>query len=263
MWSTDQGSDLWTWDLERRILTPVTRDPLEDQHPVWTRNGQRIVFSSNRGGRTNLWWQAADGSSPAVALTTTGDAQFPTSLTADGKGVVFFELTPTNGRDLMQVGLDGTHDVKSVLQTPFHEREASVSPDGHWLAYESNRSGPFEVWVSPFPAVDTSAFRISTDGGTRALWAPDSRTLFYIGGDGFLQAVAVDPKGSAWHNGPSTRVFERRYYIGGNSGRSYDISRDRRLLMIRAPSNDTTADPPGLIVVQHWGEELKRLVATK
>jgi Tol biopolymer transport system component len=150
-----------------------------------------------------------------------------------------------------------------VLQTPFHEREASVSPDGHWLAYESTSSGSFEVWVRPFPAEDTGAFRISTDGGTQALWARDGKTLFYIAGDRFLQEVAVDPKGSAWHNGPSTRVFERRYYIGGNSGRSYDVSLDGRFLMISAPGIDASDDPPGLIVVQHWDEELKRLVPTK
>jgi hypothetical protein len=138
-----------------------------------------------------------------------------------------------------------------------------VSPDGHWLAYESNSSGSFEIYVRPFPAVDTSVSRVSTEGGTRALWARDGKTLFYLSGDGFLQEVAVNASGSEWNNGPSKRVFDRRYYVGGNSGRSYDISRDGRLLMISAPSDDTTADPPGIVVVQHWDEELKRLLPTK
>jgi Tol biopolymer transport system component len=107
--------------------------------------GRRIVFDSDRaGGVPNLWWQAADGAGAAERLTTSGNQQSPGGITPDGSQVVFYENTPTMARDLMRLALDSSRRVAALLQTPFDERNGVVSPDGRWLAYESNSGGRVE-----------------------------------------------------------------------------------------------------------------------
>ena len=262
--STDQEEDLWIWDLARATLTRLTLDPGRDWFPVWTPDGRRIVFSSNRGGGTpNLWWQAADGTGAAERLTTSSNSQYPTGITPDGTAVVFNEGTPTMGRDLLQLALNGTRRATPLLQTKFDERIGIVSPDGRWLAYESNSSGSFEIYVRPFPNVDGGQWQVSTAGGRMPLWARSGRELFYVGADAALLRVPVEASGATWNIGTPMKLPEGRYYTGGAGGSTYDVSPDgQRFLMIKAPGTDAGVAPPALIVVQHWDEELKRLVPT-
>jgi Tol biopolymer transport system component len=176
---------------------------------------------------------------------------------------VYNETTPTMGRDLLQVALDGTHRVTPLLQTKFDERNGIVSPDGRWLAYESNSSGPFEIYVRPFPNVGGGQWQVSTAGGRQPLWARSGKELFYFGADGALLRVPVEASGATWNAGTPMKLLEGRYYTGAGSGRAYDVSADgQRFLMIKAPGGDSTASSPSLIVVQHFDEELKRLVPT-
>ena len=260
--SIDQENDLWIWDLRRATLTRLTLDPGEDWFPVWTPDGRRIIFSSNRSGQANLWWQAADGTGAAERLTTGSNPQLATGITPAGTAVVFQERTPTMGRDLLQLALDGTRRVTPLLQTKFDERSGIVSPDGRWLAYESNRSGVFEIYVRPLANVGGGQSQVSTTGGTQPLWARSGKELFYVGADGALLRVPVEASGATWNAGTPMKLLERRYYTG--PGRTYDVSPDgQRFLMIKAPGTDASDAPPALIVVQHWDEELKRLVPTK
>jgi serine/threonine-protein kinase len=264
--SLDQENDLWIWDLGRARLTRLTLDPGQDWFPVWTPDGRRIVFSSNRGGQFNLWWQAADGTGTAERLTTSSHVQFVTGITPDGTAVVFNEATPTMGFDLLQLALDGTRGVTPLLQTTFDERSGTVSPDGRWLAYESNSSGPTEIYIRPFPNVGGGQWQVSTAGGRAPLWARNGKELFYVGADGTLLRVPVEASGATWNNGTPMKLLDARYYTAGGAsgGRTYDVSPDgQRFLMIKAPGSDVGAVPPALIVVQHWDEELKRLVPTK
>jgi Tol biopolymer transport system component len=266
LFSRDQENDLWIWDLRRATLTRLTLDPGLDYFPEWTANGRRIVFTSSRGGAPNVWWQAADGTGTADRLTTSSNGQFVTGITPDGTTVVFTEGTPTMGFDLLQLALDGTRRVTPLLQTKFDERNGIVSPDGRWLAYESNSSGPFEIYVRPFPNVGGGQWQISTTGGTQPLWARNGKELVYVGADGALLRVPVEASGATWNAGAPMKLLEGRYYTGaaGTSGRTYDVSPDgQRFLMIKAPGTDASAAPPALIVVQHWDEELRRLVPTK
>jgi serine/threonine-protein kinase len=267
--SLDEEQDLWVWDLRRAMLTRQTVDPGLDWFPAWTPDSRRIVFSSNRGGgQNNIWWQAADGTGAAERLTTNDhDQQFVNGITPDGKAVVFAEVgLSTMGTDLMQLMLDGTHRVTPLLRTKFDERNGIVSPDGRWLAYDSNSSGSFEISVRPFPNVGGGQWQVSTAGGTRPLWARSGKELFYLGADGTLWRVPVEASGATWNAGTPMKLLERRYYNGdgASGGRAYDVSPDgQRFLMIKAPATDAGAAPPALIVVQHWDEELKRLVSTK
>ena len=261
--SVDQENDVWIWDFRRSTLTRLTLDAGFDAYPVWTKDGGRIVFSSNRGGQTNLWWQAADGTGAAERLTTSSNNQRSTGMTPNGKAVVFDEAVPTMGRDLEQLALDGSHSVTRLLQTRFNEFNGTVSPDGRWLAFESNSSGSAEIYVRPFPNVAGGQWQVSAAGGRSALWARNGKELFYIGAGGTLFRVSVDASGGSWSAGTPVKLFEGPYYLSsanGASGRMYDVSPDgQRFLMIKSLNADASA-APAIIVVQHWNEELKRLV---
>jgi serine/threonine-protein kinase len=262
---SDQENDLWIWDLRRATLTRLTFDPGLDWFPVWTTDGRRIVFSSNRGGQFNLWQQAADGTGAAERLTTSSHAQFPTGITPDGTAVVFFDA-PTMVPDLLQLALDGTRQVTPLLQTKFEKRNGIVSPDGRWLAYESNSSGLTEIYVRPFPNVGGGQWLVSTAGGRQPLWARSGKELFYVGADGALLRVPVEAGAATWNAGTPMKLLERGSYTpSGYTGRTYDVSPDgQRFLMIKeGGGSDQTAAPPQIIVVQHWTEELKRLVPIK
>jgi hypothetical protein len=165
----------------------------------------------------------------------------------------------------MALPLDGSHQAVPLVQTPFIERNGIVSPDGRWLAYEANDSGSFDIYVRPFPDVTRGHWLVSTSGGTQPLWAHSARELFYFAPDGALMRVAV-AGASAWTAGAPTKLLEGRYVVrsGGNTPRNYDIAADgQRFLMIKSATSDSTDASPQIVVVQHFDEELKRLVPTK
>jgi hypothetical protein len=151
------------------------------------------------------------------------------------------------------------------VQSRFTERNGIVSPDGRWLAYEANDSGPFEIHVRPFPNVNSGHWQVSTNGGARPLWARSGQELFYASPTGALMRVGVE-HASSWAATAPTMLIKEGYFTnpGGFVGRMYDVSPDgQRFLMIKAPGTDVGAAMPALIVVQHWDEELKRLVPTR
>jgi serine/threonine-protein kinase len=150
------------------------------------------------------------------------------------------------------------------VQSPFAERNGTVSPDGRWLAYEANDSGRFEIYVRPFPEVNSGRWQVSTTGGTRPVWARSGQELVYVSPTGALMGVGVAP-GPSWAATAPTLVVKEGYFTNLNWwGRSYDISPDgQRFLMIKEGGIDGTATPSSIIVVQHWVEELKRFVPAK
>jgi eukaryotic-like serine/threonine-protein kinase len=266
--AADQEFDLWVWDLARGTLTRLTSEPGQDTYPVWTPDGQRILFASNRDTALfmNLYLQVADGSGSATRLTESPNGQIPSATTADGTRLVFHELTPTRQRDLMLLTLTPTPRVEPLLETRFDESNGIVSPDGHWLAYQSNSSGQFEIYVRPFPNVGAGQSQVSNAGGVQPVWGRSGRELFYKTPNGALMAVPIDPRGATWGAGAATKVVEGHYFTGaGNQTRQYDVSPDaQRFLMIKEGSgSDQTAATTSLIVVQHWFEELNQLAPTR
>ena len=163
----------------------------------------------------------------------------------------------------MQVELDGMRRVTPLVQTPFSEKNGVISPDGRWLAYEANDSGQLEIYVRPFPDVSGGRWQVSTSGGARPLWARSGRELFYLSLTGAVMRVGIEP-GQSWVATPPAMLLKEGYFAvpGGYLGRTYDISPDgRRFLMIKqGTGSDQTGAPPSIIVVQNWGEELRRLV---
>jgi len=262
----DQQQDLWIWDLARQTLTRLTDAPAIDQYPVWTPDSRRILFSSLRPGVANIYAQAANNTGTVERLTTSPNAQFPLSISPDGTRLIVRERVSTTGLDLRVLRLDpamppGTpsRQTEPLLQTPFTEDNGELSPDGHWLAYQSSESGRFEISVRPFPNVDAGHWTISTSGGTSPLWARRGTELFYLDGAGAMTRVPIQtaPTFSA---GTPTKVFDTRYFNGG-PGRSYDVSPDgQRFLMIKTSG---TEQAPSMVVVLNWLEELKAKLPAK
>jgi serine/threonine protein kinase len=173
-------------------------------------------------------------------------------------------MIPTTGNDVMAIELDATRRVTPLVQSPFIERNGTVSPDGRWLAYEANDSGRFEIYVRPFPEVNSGRWQVSTTGGTRPIWTGSGQELVYVSPTGALMGVGVT-RGLSWTATTPTLVVKEGYFTNLSWwGRSYDVSSDgQRFLMIKEGGADGTAAPTSIIVVQHWVEELKRLVPMK
>ena len=259
----DQERDLWVWDLSRATLARITSDSGMESYPVWTPDGRQLLFTSERAGARNIFAQAADGTGAITRLTESPNAQFPTSVSPDGARLVFTEIAAAGG-DVLQLRLDGTHAVTPLVQTPFNERNGEVSPDGRWLAYDANDSGRFEIYVRPFPDVTRGLWQVSTDGGTRPLWARNSQELFYLSATGALMRVGV-ARGPTWAATAPTKLFEGPYGAPVfHSGRTYDVSPDgQRFLMIKDSAADSNATPASMVVVLNWDQELKRLVSPR
>jgi serine/threonine-protein kinase len=261
----DQEQDLWIWDL--RTLTRLTFAQGIDWFPLWTPDGKRIVFTSaGEGGSLSLFWTPADGTGKPERLTS-GDLHYATGLSPDGTQVVFYQNTQTARGDLLKMSVEGDHRVQPLLQTPFNEEEGTISPDGRWLAYESDSSGRSEIYVRPFPEVAGGLRQVSNGGGRRPLWARDGQELFYLasGGGGptsTLMRVPVEARSTVWNAGTPVALFQGRYFTSAQ-GRTYDVSLDgRRFLMVKEAGADQGDARPQIIVVLNWLEELKRLVPT-
>jgi eukaryotic-like serine/threonine-protein kinase len=287
----DQDSNIWIWDFGQQTLKRLTFHPTEDTptlraffetSPVWTPDGRRVIWSSTRaGGNPNLYWQAADGTGTVQRLTTTANPQFPTSVSPDSTRVVLNEATllaPVTGTsfDVSVLALGSSSPSLGPAQSrtdalihAAHESNAEISPDGRWLAYQSNESGQAEIYVRPFPNVDGGRWQISTAIGTRPVWSRSGQELFYLDGNNLLTAVAVQTTGSTFRAGNPARILEKQYYAGftplGVDLRGYDVSLDgQRFLMIKENAEDEgNGTPASMVVVLNWFEELKARVPTK
>ena len=262
--AADQGIDLWVWDLARLTLTRLRSTPSIDTYSVWTPDGQRLLFSSEREGVRNLYAQAADGTGAAEQLTTSSNPQSASAVTPDGTRLLFTEAVPQTREDVMQVSLTGTHAVTPLVHTPAVERNGIVSPDGRWLAYEANDSGTFEIYVRPYPDVVSGRSQVSNGGGTQPLWSRNGRELFYVSPGNGLMRVGVEPAASWAATTPAMLLKDGSVFTpGGFPGLAYDISPDGQRFLLIKPVNVSDASPPQLVVVQHFDEMLQRLVPTK
>jgi serine/threonine-protein kinase len=255
----DEMNDIWVWSLARQTMTRLTFDPGVNRGAVWSPDGKRIAFSMARDGVENIYWQAADGSGTAEPLTSsTKESLFPGAFSPDGIRLLVNQPNPP--RDIGVVKLDGDRSVQWLVKTSFDEYSTAVSPDGRWLAYQSDESGRAEVYVRPFPDVNSARWQVSTEGGTRPSWARNGRELFYYVEPGTVMSVPVDA--ASTFSAGTPRLLFKGPYLSPQAGRTYEVSLDgqRFLLIKEARSQDQPATPPQLVVVEHWLDELKRLV---
>jgi len=242
---SNQGLDIW--DLERQAFIQSFDLPVHT--PMWSADGRRVFFFDRMNG--DLAGLVADGTGMPEKISE----GLPWDVTPDGSHVIF---SPPGSRDLMMVTLDGAHRVEPLIQTSANERNGVVSPAGDWLAYESDKSGRYEIYVQPFPNVNTGQWKISDSGGTRPLWASNSQELFFVAPGGAIMSARVDARGSAWSAGTPVKVLEGPYETeSAFTSRTYDVSRDRQRFLVVKRSPEQV--DPQIVVVQNWFDELTRL----
>ena len=254
-----ENTDVWVLELSEERLTRLTFDAATDMQPVWTPNGRHLIFSSDRDGSTQLFVKAADGTGGVERLTESETEQVAQSVTPDGRGLLVEVRSEEGGNDLALLSLEGDAEARALLDSRSTERNGEVSPDGRWLAYESDASGRFEVYIQPFPNVEDGKWAVSTDGGTRPVWAPDGREIFYAA-DSHLMRVSVQTDPTPELGVPEV-VFEGAYGVGrGEHWREFDIAPTRQRFLMLRPGQGVARHRAQLVLIQHWLDELRRLV---
>jgi serine/threonine protein kinase len=185
----EENPDLWVLELSRGVSTRLTTDPAVDTFPLWSPDGKTIVFTSNRKGAFDLYQMPAAGGVEEL-LFASPLTKVPLDWSRDGRFLLYEVSDPKTGPDLWALSLAGDRKSFPVVQTPFNENWGQFSPDGKWVAFQSNASGRVEVYLQSFPGPG-AMIPVSTTGGAQARWRPDGKELFYINLDGRLMAVSI------------------------------------------------------------------------
>jgi hypothetical protein len=258
-------SDVWTYDFSRAILSRLTTNPASDTRPLWSPDGRRIVFTSNRAGYPELYWRSADGTGTDERVLTRGKDL--TDLRAegwspDGRQLLLVEVSARLECVIEQVPLERPSEMKVLVKNDFCNDRPALSSDGHWIAYHSNLSGRQEVYVERYPELGDRQ-QISTDGGVRPFWSRDGHELFFSTPDNQHVLTVPLQSGSGIVVGRPHALFDFFVIPTTLGNRPIDMAPDGRFLIIRGGQTDGAAPPSNIVLVQHWTEELKRLVPAK
>ena len=256
-----EGRDLWVYDAVSAAGLRLTQG-FTVRTPIWTLDGTRILFSSSHESVGDIYSVSADGSGQPTVVIASDAADYPTSVTPDGRAVVFIRLPDGAGtphREIWEVALDGDEPPVPLLQGEFARGNAEYAPDGNWLVYRSDQSGEMEVYVQPYPGPGP-VVPASIGGGDDVMWAPDGARLFYRLDDQMM-AVTFDSSDPV-QIGPPTAVFEGSYFAQPDGVRQHHIAPDGRFLMLRDARQDASDGqiPTQVVLIQNWFSELKRLV---
>jgi Tol biopolymer transport system component len=246
--------DIWSYETGRRAWDRVTFDSSDDIGPLWSPDGTRVVFASRRGGELNLYQKllsAPPGSEEL--LLSTSQPKFPMDWSADGRFLLYDSLDPKRGYEIWALPLEGNRKPFEVVQTDFNERLAQFSPDGKWIAYQSDKTGRFEIYVQPFPGPGGDS-RVSIDGGAQVRWNPNGKELFYIAADDRLMAVPIRfvSNGQAVEPGTPLGLFATN--VGStaiNTNRQqYAVSPDGQSFVMNSVLEEASTSP--LTVILNW-----------
>jgi serine/threonine-protein kinase len=241
---------LWIWNFARKAPVQLTSEPGEHFLAAWFPDDKRLAFSAPAPSR--IQWRAIDGSGDGLVLSQPKGFYGPLEFTRDDRLICLI------GTSDIGVIAKGGDTCQPLLNTPAAERNATVSPDGRWLAFDSDRTQRTETYVRPFPNVKEAEWTISTEGGCCPVWSRDGRELFYWRDHGdtisIMAVTLLNGPGFAWNRQP--RELVRGRYASPSYDTNYDAWRGRFLLL-----KSTAAPPPNeIVIVENWTEELKRLV---
>ncbi len=263
--------DVWVYDLARGTRTRLTFGDGIEGPAVWSPDGSELIYSSDEDGSDDLFRKPSDGSGEAVQITHEDLQVFVSDWSSDGRYVLALRIGQAdedlgwqNGADIGFIDLEGEGAFEPFLATGFAESEGSFSPDGRWVAYQSNESGRSEVYVRPFPPAG-GRWQVSDEGGAYARWSRDGSELFYRTDDGIM-AVSVEATGDGF-GASRPRLIASGNFMGGLGGVSvggstfaeYDVAPDGRFVMFPAAGEEAPNVQLARVVV-NWFPELERLV---
>src|SRR5262245_54553558 len=256
----DPQADIWLYEFARGTGTRFTFTASIDRAPVWSPDGKRIVFTSNRNGNYDLYQKRSDGTGDDELLFKSDQIKVPTSWSADGRFLLFRSDDPKSNSDIWMLPLDGDHKPIPFLRTEFLEDMASFSPDGRWIAYSSLESGRREIYVRPFSAPGAAGslsaggkWQISKAGGVSPRWRGDSKELFYLALDGKRTAVD-DSANPTFQAGIPQPLFNVPALF---QGQQVQVTPDGKRFLIAAPPQQTIGESP-VTVLLNWPALLKK-----
>jgi Tol biopolymer transport system component len=246
------SSDIWILDIARDSLTRLTTEG-SNRQPLWSPDGEWIVYTSGDG---NLYRIRSDFSGSAELLLDKENEQFAQAWSRDGEWIVFLDIQGEE-LDLWTLPLGDDGEPRPVVRTPFMEAVPSLSPDGRFIAYHSNESGDYEIYVQPFPE-GGRRWPISTEGGMDPVWSADGREIFFRNGSAMMGvSVSTAPE---FRVGVPELLFQRPYNY--RNGRNYDVAPDGKHFVMIDAAGVTGAERSRVDVVLGWFQELERLVPT-
>jgi len=252
-------SDVWVYDWQRDTMTRLTFGS-PALAPFWSPDGRYILFQASGG----MFWTRSDGSGKPQPLIQSKNTVFPWSITADGKRLAFHELNPETGVDLWTVPLENDGQglragkPEPFLQTPFDEGFPSFSPDGRWLAYASNESGAFQVYVRAFPDKG-GKWQVSSSGGTLPEWARNGRELFFRTEDNQIMGASYTVKGDSFV-ADKPRVWSEKRIANVGILPNYDLAPDGKRIVALMPAEAPQGQPAQnqVIFLQNFFDEVRR-----
>ncbi len=246
------NTDVWLMDMVRGGLTRFTFDPAIDGVPLWSRDGTRIVFLSARKGVYDLYSKSSNGGGVEDLFLESPNNKYPQSWSSDGRYLLYGEADPKSGRDLFAIQMNGGTPGKDrivVAQTTYDELNAQFSPDGHWIAYETNESGRFEIVVQPFPS-PTGKWQVSMNGGVQTRWRADGKELYFVSPESKLMAVSISVANGSVTPGSPITLFPVRLATGlGTNKQQYVVSRDGKFLINESLES---ASPTPITLILNW-----------
>jgi hypothetical protein len=247
--------DIWLFELARGIKTRFTFDPAADRFPVWSPDGNRLVFHNSRKGVFDLYQKAVSGAGSEEILFESKENKQPFDWSSDGRFIAYITYgDPKTRGNVWILPMFGDRKPIPFLQTDSGELYPFFSPDGRWIAYVSDESKQSEVYVRPFSRQSRDGkWQISTAGGTRPRWRRDGKELFYLSSDNKLMAVAINATASTIEVGDVRPLFQTLPSIGANN---YDVSADGQRFIVMSIVEGQAASSITLVV--NWPEELKK-----
>ncbi len=253
VWVREGGPAIWVYDLERKVRSRLTVEPMVARFAAWSASGNEIVYRANREGKVDLLARPANGSGEARLLVGSSANVVAPNLSPDGKYLVHEEGPAQARRDIVyrERQGDGSYDNPKVfLKTTFDEGEPRFSPDGRFIAYVSNESGRYEVYARSFPSGD-GKWQISRDGGRSARWRGDGREIFWVEG-GKVMAASVKA-GAEFAAAAGVALFERD--PAQIETPQYDVTPDGKQFVVLERMRDEK--PLAVHVVHNWFEEFR------
>ena len=238
--------DIWIYDISRDVPLRLTFDPDFDASPIWSPDGSRVVWRSNRKGRYDLYEKVSSGAGNDEVLLESEENKDATSWSSDGQFIAYTNasIKGKTQNDIWILSMSGERKSVPFLQTEANETSAQFSPDGHWIAYVSDESGTNQVYIAPFPN-PVGKWQVSRSGGAEPRWRGDGKEMFFLSPDNKLTAVTVNASGSNLQIGNVETLFEIR--PANPPGYHYDVTKNGKRFLVDS-NRESTVQPLALVI---------------